>query len=236
MVRYLSAATITDWFPKSINHMEPGRPFEIIQLSAVQLEIKLWPASILCNSLMGTWLKPPPKDTQPLKVYIRIFPSTAMAIKCYQCVPDPLAGETCQHPTNITTCEQFYDSCTTLSIRIKTSAGELSSSTMICGLRGACDPVDRIASCDAVNASVPMLTECSLSCCQEDLCNSGPPTVAPTTATGKAPTTIATNPENASRTVATKAGKAPNTLANWGAIFASAVLSLHVFQASIWRE
>ena len=107
---------------------------------------------------------------------------SADGIKCYQCTPDPLNVETCGHPTTTVTCPSLYDSCASFSVKMKMPGGdEVSSAAMTCGSTVTCDQAQQ-AACDAANVT-GTVTQCSLSCCLEDLCNSGAQTVEPTAAT-----------------------------------------------------
>ena len=75
----------------------------------------------------------------------------------------------CTNPTKTTKCASFYDSCMTISTRVKSLAGEMAFESMSCGYRAGCE----LAKQHACDNSTGMLDECSVSCCQGDLCNSG---------------------------------------------------------------
>ena len=123
------------------------------------------------------------KILDPLQFGPLFCRSQADRIKCYQCTPDPVKGETCQHPTNSTTCERFHDSCWSLTAsgkRNPTGGRKMTSAIMGCSTKQSCIQLQQ-KFCDAAN-STGMLTECSMDCCQEDLCNDGgPSTTEPST-------------------------------------------------------
>ena len=117
---------------------------------------------------------------------------SADRIKCYQCTPDPQRGELCANPTNISTCEWYFDSCMSVSMTGKMPDGSaMAVAAMGCGVTGACDQHPGTV-CDYANAT-GMVDQCLVSCCQGDLCNSEAPSAQPTmvvTSTSEDPTTF----------------------------------------------
>ena len=60
---------------------------------------------------------------------------------------------------------------------MKAEFGGMSSNGMTCGMKDSCAAIQQ----ESCGNSTGILEQCLVTCCQEDLCNSGAPAVEPTT-------------------------------------------------------
>ncbi|XP_078343162.1 uncharacterized protein LOC144628915 [Oculina patagonica] len=97
---------------------------------------------------------------------------TAFGIDCYECTNQPGAGTKCSDPrVGKIKCLQVYDRC--MTIKYTMSLGQNNSVSIEqrnCSNSLACDPKSDYYTCTLTNIT-GMLTDCSLACCQGDLCN-----------------------------------------------------------------
>lgn len=101
--------------------------------------------------------------------------SSVSAISCYQCLSGSPIGETCTRPTKVRTClSPYYDACMTLSFTFKQPQGKhIYARSMDCTRKSSfCSSQKKELTCQAVNRT-GLATECTVSCCEKDLCNKG---------------------------------------------------------------
>ena len=98
---------------------------------------------------------------------------TTVGIECYACADYPNSPTPCGDNTTVLTCPSYYDSCATMVMGFDYSGFNFTTIARNCSMvdYGACN---ESYICSLVNSSVApdgILTECSVSCCQDDLCN-----------------------------------------------------------------
>lgn len=99
---------------------------------------------------------------------------TAVSIECYACVDYPGSPTPCGDDATVLSCPSDVDSCVTMVMGFDYSGYNLTTITKNCSAvqYGGCN---ESYICNSVNISVVssggILTECSVNCCQSDLCN-----------------------------------------------------------------
>lgn len=121
------------------------------------------------------------KKTLHFKLSSCIFLSlTALAIRCYVCAPNITnsSANMCGDPTDTINCtDSFYVSCISISITGKASnIVGFTVYSLNCGPKLLCSEAYKDYTCDSIKNATPEapgveLSNCEISCCQEDFCN-----------------------------------------------------------------
>ncbi|XP_022809574.1 uncharacterized protein LOC111346559 isoform X2 [Stylophora pistillata] len=114
---------------------------------------------------------------------------TAVSLQCYECsnLPDVLGGTSCNlDNVKKLTCPPFFDRCMTMKYDMSIGIGASQSVELRnCSSSLACNPQSDFNACKLLG-DVGVFFNCTMDCCQGELCNTGRSTTKPSTAPSSA--------------------------------------------------